>query len=110
MTQLCLLEWTPPRAVPQASEQSRQLARVEGRIAEWVISFCMEHVGREFYASELAGFVCEQSGGSPESGMRVLRALRRTGQVDVELVSRSASLYRVVGVSRAAAGLDDAGT
>lgn len=110
MTQLGLLEYRPPVLAPHASEQSRQLARVEGRIAEWVISFCMEYVGRQFYASELAGFVAEQSGGSPESGMRVLRALRRTGQVDVELVSRTQSLYRVVGVSRAAAGQGNAGT
>jgi hypothetical protein len=110
MTQLGLLEYRPPVLAPNASDQSRQFARVEGRIAEWVISFCMEYVGREFYASELAGFVAEQSGGSPESGMRVLRALRRNGQVDVELVSRTQSLYRVVGVSRAAAGLSDVGT
>ena len=95
MTQLGLLEYRPPVLAPHASEQSRQLARVEGRIAEMVIAFCEEYAGREFYASELSGFITEQCGGSPESGMRVMRALRRAGQVDVALVSRSASLYRV---------------
>jgi hypothetical protein len=94
MTQLGLLEYRSPVVSPHASPQSVQLARVEGRIAEMVIAFCEEHAGREFYASELSGLITEQLGGSPESGMRVMRALRRAGQVDVELVSRSESRYR----------------
>jgi hypothetical protein len=94
MTQLGLLEYRAPVVAPRASPQSVQLARVEGRIAELVIAFCEEHAGREFYASELSGFITEQAGGSPESGMRVMRALRRAGQVEVELLSRSESRYR----------------
>lgn len=98
MTQLGLLEWTPPRAVPQASEQARHLARVEGRIAALVIEFCAGRVGEEFHLSDLTGFVSSRAQVAPDSPRRILGQLRRAGVVDVELLDRGGSLYRVQGV------------
>lgn len=100
MTQLGLLQWTPPVAAPKASEQDQQLARVEGRIAEAVLEFCRLRLeaGGEFFSSDLAAFVMRRCGGAPDSASRVLRALRMSGQVQVKLLSRSQSHYQVEGV------------
>ena len=97
--QQSLLTWTPPQPSPRASEQGRQIARVSGKIAESVIAFCRTREGETFFGSELALYVMARCGGSPESALRVMRDMRDEGVIDVELVSRSASLYRVVRVS-----------
>lgn len=100
MTQMGLLEWSPPQASPRASEQDRELARVEGRIAEVVVEFCRLRLtaGGEFYGCDLSAFVMRHAGGAPDSASRVLRALRRSGQVQVALLSRSQSHFKVEGV------------
>lgn len=92
-----------PQAAPAASPQAKNLARVTGRIGSSVLRFCRARVGKTFHAADLAGFVSADCGGAPGSGDRVMRQLRLQGVVDVELVDRAASLYRVVGVSGAAA-------
>ena len=98
--QQSLLTWTPPQPSPRASEQERELARVERRgVALAVLNFCRLHTGETFSGADLAAYVLARCGGSPSSADRVLRALRAEGVIDVELVSRSASLYRVVRVS-----------
>lgn len=97
MSQLALLGWQP-RVAPRASEQDQQLARVGGRIADLVVAFCRQRVGAEFHVAELLGHVERYEQVAPDSPRRILGQLRRAGQVDVELVSRSRSLYRVVGV------------
>ena len=103
MNQGNLLTWTPPQPSPRASEQGRELARVERRgVALAVLQFLRTRVGEnrgDFYGCDLAAYVLARCGGSPSSADRVLRALRAEGVIDVELVSRSASLYRVVRVS-----------
>lgn len=100
MTQLGLLQWTPPQPAPKASEQDQELARVEGRIAEVVLEFCRLRLetGGEFFSSDLAAYVMRKAGGAPDSASRILRALRVSGQVQVRLLSRSQSHYRVEGV------------
>jgi hypothetical protein len=95
MTQLGLLEWSPPRVAPHASEQSVELARVEGRIAELVLAFCAGRTGQDFHLAELTAYVAERAQVAPDSPRRILGQLRRAGQVQVEVVNRSASLYRV---------------
>jgi hypothetical protein len=105
VTQLGLLEWSPPVLPMIPSVQSEQMARVQGRIAETILAW-LEYralVAPVFHASDLCQYVVEQCGGSPESAMRVLRAMRRSGQVDVELLSRSESKY-AVRAGRAAGG------
>lgn len=100
MTQLGLLAGTPPKPAPKADEQTQQLARVEGRIAEAVLEFCRGRLreGGEFYSCDLAAFVMRKCGGAPDSASRVLRSLRFSGQVQVKLLSRADSHYRVDGV------------
>jgi hypothetical protein len=97
-----LLTWTPPSVSPVASPQGVELARCEGKIAQTVLAFCRARltpgIRPEFHAQDLSDFVLRLCGGSPESPMRVMRALRRSGQVQVVNVDRSASLYRVEGV------------
>ena len=99
--QLGLLEWSPPDIAPRASEQSIQIARVAGRLADEILAWLrrrIENGAPEFFAADLALHVQHKLGGSPESALRILRMLRKAGQADVELVSRSQSLYRVRGV------------
>lgn len=84
-----------PVAAPSAPEQTRQLARVTGRIGESVLAFCRARVGQTFRAAELASFVMQDCGGAPASADRVLRQLRAQGFVDVQVVDRAGSLYRV---------------
>lgn len=84
-----------PSVAPKAPEQSQQLARVTGRIGEAVLSFCRSREGDTFRAAELAAYVLDQAGGAPASADRVLRQLRAQGHLDVELVDRAGSLYRV---------------
>lgn len=98
MTQGSLLDWKPPDG---PTEQDRELHRVAGRLAETIVGWLRRRLedGRpEFVAAELADHVHQQLGGSPESAMRVLRALRVAGQVDVKLLSRPESRYIVKGV------------
>lgn len=96
MTQASLLDWTPPVVAPKASEQSKQLGRVSGRIAESVLAFCKLHSGEVFRSAELSDYVVARCGGAPASADRVLRMLRKAGHVDVACIDRASSLYRVV--------------
>jgi hypothetical protein len=86
---------TGAAVAPTASVQSRELARVSGRIAESVLLFLRRRQKQTFRAADLAAFVMADSGGAPASADRVLRQLRAQGHVDVEVVDRAASLYRV---------------
>lgn len=80
------------------SVQHPELQRVSGRIAQSVVAFCLTRVGGTFFGSELASYCMARCGGSPSSADRILRQLRAEGRIDVELVSRPDSLYRVNGV------------
>lgn len=65
--------------------------------------FCAESVGREFHLRELTAAVERVHDGyvAPDSPARLLRLLRQRGLVQVALVSRSSSLYRIDGVAEA---------
>jgi hypothetical protein len=97
-TTLSLFDWGPPQPSPKASEQGREISRVEGRIAEAILAWVEYRTASgdlTFHAADLCQHVTQQHGGSPESAMRILRALRAAGQVQVSLISRSASQYRI---------------
>jgi hypothetical protein len=94
-----------PAVAPAAPEQTRQLARVTGRIGESVLAFCRARVGQTFRAADLAAFVMSDCGGAPASADRVMRQLRAQGFIDVQVEDRAGSLYRV----RAAAGASNDG-
>lgn len=83
-----------PRRRKRQSEQSRQLARVRGKIAPAVMTFLRERgVGATFHAAELHDFVGDDV--APASADRVLRDLRKTGDCDYEVLNRRASEYQI---------------
>lgn len=75
------------------------LRRVSDNIGDVVYGFCAGRVGRQFHARDLRNYVAYVIPGlAPDSPGRILRRLRLAGRVDYEVVSRRASLYRVVAV------------
>jgi hypothetical protein len=94
--QLSLTAWRPPVASPKATPQSANLARVEGGLAVPIMAWLRARVGQTFHLSDLSAAVGE--GRAPDSPRRILGQLRRAGHVEVALLDRSASLYRVISV------------
>ena len=88
-----------PSAAPDASEQAKELVRVEGRLASVIVAWCERHVGREFHLSAMTAAVMAETLCAPDSPRRILLQLREAGQVEVELLERSRSHYRVVRVA-----------
>jgi hypothetical protein len=80
---------------PHASEQTLQLARVEGRIAEAIEVWCHAHQGGEFHLSSMTAAIMSQTQCAPDSPRRVLSQLVKRGQVSAECIDRSKSLWRV---------------
>ncbi len=77
------------------TQQSLNLRRVSWRIAQLVYAFCQLH--NEFHMADLVRFVLvSEPDTAPDSPSRILRDLRRKGLISYEVVSRSASLYRMV--------------
>jgi hypothetical protein len=95
---LPLFAWseTRPVASPRSTPQAANLARVEGGLAPEILRWCRQHVGQEFHMATLTAEVGE--GRAPDSVRRILGQLRRAGHVEVKVVQRSASLYRVIAV------------
>ena len=84
------------------AEQATELARVTGAIGRAILRFCRIKLQRgeaEFRADELRAFVAQAHHGAPASADRVLRQLRRTGQITYVVVNRRASLYRIIRMS-----------
>ncbi len=76
-------------------EQPQQLARVLGRTAGVIVEFFDTlAVGQEFHADDLRKYVADRVPVAPGSPDRVMRELRRTGEVSYTVVNRSKSLYR----------------
>lgn len=94
------------------TEQEKQAKRVGSRIDRLVFAFCRgiyrqertimhdgEAVRRAFFGAQLLAFVEERvEKVAPDSPRRRMKALCERGDLRVALVSRSRSLYRVVGV------------
>lgn len=75
------------------------LEAVAARIAGAILNFCRLNADRDWHADDLRRYVDFQVGPvAPGSADRILRSLRAKGQVRYECVSRSASLYRVLGM------------
>lgn len=78
--------------------QHAQLRRVMTNIADVVRAFCRSRTGCTFTAADLVAYVVARMPAvAPDSPGRILRELRRSGDVDVELVDRAGSRYRVRG-------------
>jgi hypothetical protein len=82
--------------------QAANLQRVSDNIAHHVIFFCRRRLRTTramFRADDLVTYVQSRMVlVAPDSPSRILRELRRQGRVDYVVVSRAASLYRVVAV------------
>jgi hypothetical protein len=79
-----------------ASEQDAQLQRVKGSIADTILEFFrLRRIGDRFFAADLHRFVGTHAQVAPASADRVMRDLRKSGQVNYCVVSRSRSEYRV---------------
>lgn len=82
-------------------EQAPQIARVQSAIGGAVLAFCRQRLKTTgtFHGDELQSYVTQEEPCAPGSPDRILRALRRAGRLDYQLVSRSKSLYRVTRVA-----------
>jgi hypothetical protein len=79
---------------PSLSEQEQHLRRVTGKIGPAVLRFLrLRGVGETFHAADLHGYVGPSV--APASADRILREMRRQGQVDYLVENRRASLYRI---------------
>lgn len=77
------------------TEQDRQLRRVKGRTCDLITQFFDCHqVGETFHAEDLQRFVASRCDVAPASADRVMRDMRRSGQINYEVINRSQSLYR----------------
>lgn len=78
--------------------QAEQLERVGESIAPLVLAFfATKQPGDLFTMNSLTDYVrARRSLGVVESAGRILRDLKRKGELNYELVSRSQSLYRVL--------------
>lgn len=95
MTQLSLTEWRPPQAAPGSSEQTQHLVRVERGLAKPILEWCREHQGQDFHLATITEAVLGHVTAAPDSVRRILAQLRRAGHVDVVLLDRRRSLYRL---------------
>lgn len=79
---------------PPLSEQEQHLRRVAGKIGPLVLRFLrLRGVGETFHAADLHDYVGPSV--APASADRILRELRRRGNVDYLVENRRASLYRI---------------
>ena len=73
------------------------LKRVSGKIAGLILAFrATKQPGEQWHSEDLHKFVNQVSKVAPASADRVLRQLRKAGQLDYQVVSRSKSLYTFV--------------
>ncbi len=76
-----------------------QLQRVSVRLASLILDFCKNNVGayNHFYMEALRSYIFRHGVTcAPASPDRILRDLRRRGQVNYKVVRRDKSLYQVI--------------
>jgi len=83
-------------------QQSLNLERVAERIQGLILSFARDRVAvkrPEFHMTELTSFVSRHHTIAPDSAGRVLRLLRKSGQISYTVISRRLSLYAITKVA-----------
>jgi hypothetical protein len=80
---------------PKADTQTKELARVEGRLAEAILCWCALHEHSQFHMADLTEAITSHMQAAPDSVRRILAQLKRQGCVEVECIDRSKSLYRL---------------
>lgn len=82
-----------------ASIQQRNLNRVAGEIAPYVLAFCKaKGDGAKFHMSELTAYVRARAGIAPDSPGRILRDLRQKKQINYRVINRAESLYELLAI------------
>jgi hypothetical protein len=92
---LPLFAWRPPVSSPSAPEQAHQLARVEKGLAVPILAWCRAHAGQDFSLNQITAAITGHHACAPDSVRRILLQLRHSGHVEVELLDRARSLYRL---------------
>lgn len=83
-------------------QQELNLSRVSERIQGLIMSFARDRVVTQrcaFHMTELTSFVSRHHVIAPDSAGRVLRLLRKRGQLDYVVLQRSLSLYEITKVA-----------
>jgi len=76
-------------------DQTAHLTRVTSKTSVAIAEFFAKlDVGATFHAQELRDYVAAQVLVAPASPDRVMRKLRKDGEINYELVDRKGSLYR----------------
>ena len=86
------------------NEQTKQLERASSRLKESICRFYAQAIYNkkiEFRMTDLYKFVSTDTGGkvAPGSPDRVMRQLKSAGVLNYEVISRSQSTYRALGVT-----------
>lgn len=83
----------PPTSQP--SRQEIELKRVKSKTSDWIKQFFDAHqLGEQFHAEDLHNFVKAKANVAPASADRIMRDMKRSGEINYEVVNRSQSLYR----------------
>jgi hypothetical protein len=78
------------------NQQRKQLRRCTSALGNAILDFC--RVKKTFHMDELQRWVTSKVHSAPSSTDRVLRELRKQGQLDYEVVSRKDSLYKITAI------------
>ncbi len=79
------------------NQQQLELKRVKGKIAPHVLAFFREHEGATFTADDLLDYVRRRHGRvAPDSPNRIMRVLKKAGELNYDNVDRAGSRYVVV--------------
>lgn len=73
------------------------LSRVSSKIAPYILDFFKPlFYGQQFYAEDVLNHVQEKTCCAPDSVSRIMRMLKRSGQLNYRVVNRSQSLYEAL--------------
>jgi hypothetical protein len=83
------------------NDDPQERGRVYGRIAPLILTFAIEHAGRQFHAEDLRRYVLRIAPETaPDSPGRILRELRLERRLDYVVLNRRQSLYQFRTITR----------
>ena len=86
---------------PELSQQTENLQRVGQKIGAAIMTFYEADPDAAFHADDLRDSVRDQCGKvAPASSDRVLRDLRKKGEINYEVTNRRKSLYQFLPVTK----------
>lgn len=101
MQQQLLFDLPPALAEQPQSEQQEQLERVRGNVRRIILRFLQTvGAGGIFHADDLNRYVSSRAMVAPGSADRIMRDMRKRGEIRYELLNRRRSQYRFEGWGR----------